>query len=56
MSNKGIQTYILVQHDAVVSDPVFIAKGERIAVNVPKNAKKEGTSILLIQILLGLSA
>ncbi len=35
MSNKCMQTYILVQHDAVVHDPVFIVKGERIAVNVP---------------------
>ncbi len=56
MSNECLQTYILVQHDAVVHDSVFIAKGERIAANVPKNAKKEGTSILLVQIPLGLSA
>jgi hypothetical protein len=56
MSHKCLQTYILVQHDVVVHDPVFIGKGERIAANVPKNAKKEGTSILLVQIPLGLSA
>ncbi len=42
--------------DAIGLDPLFIAKGERIAVNVLKNAKKEGTSILLVQIPLGLSA
>ncbi len=56
MSDNCLQTYTLVQHDAVVPDLVFIAKGERIAVNVPKNAKKEGTSIELVQIPLGLSA
>ncbi len=44
------------EHDAVVPDPVFIAKGERIAVNVLKDANKEGTSILLVQIPLGLFA
>jgi hypothetical protein len=51
-----MQTYILVQHDAVVHDLVFIAKGERIAANVPKNANQEGTCISLVQIPLGLSA
>jgi hypothetical protein len=56
MSIKCMQAYILVQHDAVVPDTIFIAKVECKAVNVPKNAKKEGTSILLVQISLGLSA
>jgi hypothetical protein len=51
---KCLQTYILVQHDAVVHDPVFIAEGERITVNVPKNAMKEGACMLLVQIPLGL--
>jgi hypothetical protein len=56
MSNKYIQTYLFVKHDAVVHDPVFIVNGERIAANVPKNDKKEGTSILLVRIPLVLSA
>jgi hypothetical protein len=56
MTNKCMNTYILVQRDAVVHDPIFKAKGERIAANVPKNAMKEGASILLVQIPLGLAA
>ena len=43
-----------MQHDAVVSDPVFIAKEECFAANVPNDANKEGTSISLIQIHPGL--
>jgi hypothetical protein len=56
MSNKCMQTYMVVLHDPVVHDPVSIAKGERIAVNVLIDANKKGTSILLVQIHLGLSA
>ncbi len=56
MSNKCIQTYILVQHDAVVPDLVFIVKGECMAVNVLIDANQEGTSVLLVRIALGLSA
>jgi hypothetical protein len=56
MSHKCMRTYNLVQHDAVVPDPFYIAKGERIAVNVPIDTKKEGASISLVQIPLGLSA
>ncbi len=51
-----MQAYIFAQHDAVVPDPVFIVKGERIAVNVLNNAKKEGACISSVQIPLGLSA
>ncbi len=51
-----MQTYLLVQHDAVVHDPVFIAKGERIAANVLIDANKKGTSNSLVEIHLGLSA
>ncbi len=56
MSNNCMQTYTLVHYHPVVPDPVFKARVECIAANVLKNAKKEGTSILLVQIPLGLSA
>ncbi len=56
MSNKCMQTYMVVQHDAVVHDPVFIAKGERITVNVLIEANKKGTCISSAQIPLDLSA
>ncbi len=55
MSNNCLQTYSLVQHDAVVPDPIFIARGERMDVNVLIDANKEGTSISLVQIHLNLS-
>jgi hypothetical protein len=51
-----MQTYILVQHDEAMLASGFIAKGECIAVNVLIDAKKEGTSISLVRIPLGLSA
>ena len=56
MSHKCLQTYILVQQDVVVHDSVLMAKGECRAVNVLNDANKEGTSISLVQIPLGLSA
>ena len=51
-----MQIYMFVQHDAVVHDPSFIAKGERVAANVLNDASKKGTCTSLVQIDIGLSA